>query len=112
MIESAARNDAFENPELYFTSPWQADLFAIAVSLCDAGHLDRAELSEAVEQAMSSASAVNEMAADDEFFAAALRILELALVDRGIANPREIDSVQGEWRQACLATPHGTPVRL
>lgn len=112
MIESATRNDAFENSELYFTSPWQADLFAIAVSLCDAGHLDRAELSEAVEQAMSISSDANGMAAGEEFFAAALQILELALANRDIANPREIDSAQGECRQAYLATPHGAPVRL
>ena len=96
MIESAARNDAFENSELYFTSPWQVDLFAIAVSLCDAGHLDRAELSEAVEQAMSSANATSEMAADEELFAATLRILELGPVDAKFYN---ISTTRAKFRK-------------
>ena len=112
MIESAGRTDAFENSELYFTSPWQAELFAIAILLCDAGHLNRAELSDAVERAISSASPANSRTAEDECFTAALRTLESAMADRGIAIGREIDSAQGEWREAYLATPHGAPVRL
>ena len=112
MIEATARSDAFERSELYFISPWQADLFAIAVLLCEAGHLDRAELSEAVQQAASSASPEYGMAAGEERFTAALRALERALADRGIANRREIDSAQDEWRQAYLETPHGASVKL
>ncbi len=112
MIESAARNDAFEHSELYFISPWQADLFAIAVLLCETGHLDRAELSDAVEQAASSASPENGIAAREECFTAALRTLERALAERGVANRREIDSAQDEWRQAYLETPHGAPIKL
>ena len=112
MIESTARNDAFERSELHFISPWQADLFAIAVLLCEAGHLDRAELSEAVQRAASSASPENGVAAGEERFAAALRTLERALADRGVANRREVDSAQDEWRQAYLETPHGAPVKL
>ena len=112
VIESVVGKDAFENSELYFFKPWQAELFAIAVLLCDAGHLDRAELSEAVEQAISSASSSDGLSAGEESFTEALRTLESALADRGFANRREIDSAQGEWRQAYLATSHGEPVRL
>ena len=112
MIAMDARSDVFEHGGLRLSEPWHAELLAIAVLLCETGHLDKSELPEVAGKAISGAGSSVDTSSDEAAFEAALSKLETVLAKKGIADRNEIDSALNEWRQAYLDTPHGKPVKL
>lgn len=90
-------------PEQPFAAPWQAQAFALAVALNEAGWLDWGEWSRAFGGAR---------AGQGDYFADWLATLEGILAARGIAPPQEVAALSAAWARAAAGTPHGRPVTL
>ena len=92
-------------PEAPFEEPWQAQAFALVVSLYQAGTFTWSEWS----QALATQIAANREAPYYESWLAALESLTRA---KGLAAHAELDARKAAWEQAYLTTPHGKPVEL
>lgn len=90
-------------PEQPFASPWQAQAFALAVALNEAGFLDWGDWSEAF-------GAVR--AAEGNYFTDWVATLEAILARRGLADPAEVDALAAAWARAAEATSHGQSISL
>lgn len=90
-------------PEQPFAAPWQAQAFALAVALNEAGWLDWSDWSQAFGEAR---------AGEGDYFADWLATLEGILARRGVAAPEEVARLAAAWARAAEATPHGRPITL
>jgi nitrile hydratase accessory protein len=88
-----------------FEEPWQAQAFAIAVSLSERGLFSWGEWAEALGAEIARAP-------ERPYYEAWLDALEGLLGAKGIASPGELDELTEAWREAAEATPHGQPIVL
>jgi nitrile hydratase accessory protein len=91
-----------------FAAPWEAQVFALVVSLHDAGLFTWSEWAQALGAVIRPADGA-ETPADYGHWLAALEIL---LAARGIAAPEGVAARRDAWLRAAAATPHGEPIRL
>ncbi len=91
-----------------FAAPWEAQVFALVVSLRDAGVFTWSEWAAALGRAIRPGDDP-EAAAD---YGRWLIALEALLTERGIAAPEGVDARRDAWLRAAAATPHGQPIRL
>lgn len=91
-----------------FAAPWEAQVFALVVSLRDAGVFTWAEWAEALGRAVRPEDDAEAPADYGRWLAA----LESLLAARGIARPDGVAARSEAWRRAAQATPHGEPIRL
>jgi nitrile hydratase accessory protein len=88
-----------------FNMPWEAQAFAIAVKLNEAGVFTWTEWA-----AMLGA----EIAAhpDEHYYENWLAALEKLAEKKGLMTQAERERRVGEWDRAARATPHGKPIEL
>lgn len=99
-------------PEPAFEAPWHAQVFALTVSLNEAGHFAWSEWAEAFGATLRRHGLVKELDGGEDYFAAWLETLEVMLRDNGFAPTDAVDAMRNAWEEAYLATPHGAPVHL
>jgi len=93
----------------HFAEPWQAQAFALAVALRDAGLFTADEWA----QALGAERARPEAAADgSDYFADWLTALEGLVARKGVASSEDVSNLAQAWHRAAHATPHGQPIRL
>ncbi len=88
-----------------FEEPWQAQAFAIAVSLSERGVFSWGEWAEALGAEIARAP-------ERPYYEAWLDALEALLQAKGVASPGELSDLAEAWREAAEATPHGQPIVL
>jgi nitrile hydratase accessory protein len=109
-----------EESERVFCEPWQAQVFALAMKLSEAGHFTWTEWSQHFGAHLRAAAAAKgapdhtPMPAVDspEYYAVWLDALESLLVQRGLATAGDLAALKEAWTEAYLRTPHGMPVEL
>lgn len=116
---NAERRAALDAPGLpmeggapVFRAPWEAQAFALAVSLHERGVFTWPEWTEALAHRIADA---RERGADDtgeRYFEWWLAALEDLATSRGVVTGEELDRRREAWDRAARATPHGTPVTL
>ncbi|HVC63713.1 MAG TPA: nitrile hydratase accessory protein [Acetobacteraceae bacterium] len=91
-----------------FAEPWQAQAFALAVKLSEAGHFTW------VEWADMLAAALREAGDDDgsHYYEAWLLALERLSLAKGLTDVAALDERTEAWANAYERTPHGKPVEL
>jgi nitrile hydratase accessory protein len=89
-----------------FEEPWEARVFALAVSLSRSGLFTWPEWTEALV-ARTKASPCGEATYD-----VWLDTLEGLLITKAAAGRGLIDMLRDAWRAAAKATPHGLPITL
>lgn len=89
-----------------FQEPWEARVFALAVSLSRAGLFTWAEWTEALV-ARTKASPCGEATYDIW-----LDTLEGLLITKAATDRPLLDKLREAWRTAAEATPHGRPIVL
>lgn len=91
-----------------FAEPWQAQAFALAVHLQQAGYVT------AVEWADTLGAALQEAGEDDgsRYYEYWLRALERLSVAKGLTDIATLDLRTAAWADAYRRTPHGRPVEL
>ena len=91
-----------------FAEPWQAQAFAMAVQLCDAGRFTWPEWVEALS------AVLRENAPDDgsSYYAHWLTALERLCLAKGLTKAAALEGRRLAWAEAYRTTPHGKPVAL
>lgn len=98
-------NDPSPSP---FAAPWEAQVFALVVSLRESGLFTWSEWADRLGRHIRPAEAP-EQAAD---YGAWLATLEALLAERGVAGPESVAARTEAFLRAAEATPHGQPIRL
>jgi nitrile hydratase accessory protein len=101
-----------QDDEPVFEQPWQAQAFAMAVELIQAGRFQWTEWADTLGEEIANARA-NGFADDgSDYYALWLRALERLVTEKKLAQPQELDELQAAWHQAYSHTPHGQAVVL
>ncbi len=91
--------------EPVFAEPWEAQAFAMAVKLNEAGHFTWAEWAEALGAELAAHPHEN-------YYECWLAALEELVERKGLMSAAERLRRVNEWDRAARATPHGQPIVL
>lgn len=101
-----------DDNEPVFHEPWQAQAFALAVSLIESGKISWNEWAATLGDEISRA-ADHDIAEDGTgYYELWLRALERLVVQAGMLDSADLAGLTEAWRQAYHDTPHGQPVQL
>jgi len=95
-----------------FRSPWEAEAFALAVSLNERGLFTWKEWAETLGDEIKKAQAAGDPDTGDTYYHHWLATLERIVAAKGIADAGALARIRDAWQRACERTPHGTPIEL
>jgi nitrile hydratase accessory protein len=95
-----------------FAAPWEAQAFAMAVRLHEAGHFTWTEWAEWLAREIARARAAGDPDRGDTYYHHWLAALEGLVAEKGLVAPEELARRKAEWEAAARATPHGQPIEL
>jgi len=95
-----------------FNAPWEAQAFAMTVSLHAAGAFTWREWADALAAELSAAAAHGEPDEGSHYYEHWLAALEKLVTKTGVVPAQELQRRLDEWDAAVRATPHGKPVEL
>jgi len=88
-----------------FAEPWEAQAFALAVSLQDRGVVTATEWTDALGAEIARAP-------DEPYYRQWLAALEHLVVQKGLTDEDTLSRYANAWGRAAERTPHGTPIEL
>ena len=91
-----------------FAEPWEAQAFALAVSLQDAKLFSSAEWTDALSHEIAAAR----RDPDGTYYRCWLAALERLAVAKGATTLSALEARKKAWARAAEATPHGQPILL
>jgi len=106
---SFGRNDE-QVPE--FREPWEAQAFALAISLHERGVFTWAEWATTLGDEIKKAQATGDPDTGETYYSHWLATLERIVAAKGLAKPDLLARTRQAWRRASARTPHGTPIEL
>jgi nitrile hydratase accessory protein len=95
-----------------FAEPWQAQAFAMAVRLHEAGHFTWAEWAEHLGAEIKAAQDAGDPDTGETYYEHWLGALETLVAEKGLVGAAELDGRRDAWDRAARATPHGEPIVL
>ena len=95
-----------------FAEPWQAQAFALAVRLSEAGHFTWNEWSAALGAELRAAADRGEPDDGSRYYEHWLAALERLVTAKGLTDAAALAVRKEEWSHAYRDTPHGQPVVL
>ncbi|MEL6689152.1 MAG: nitrile hydratase accessory protein [Pseudomonadota bacterium] len=95
-------------PDVPFSAPWQAQLFAMTVAMNEAGVFEWGQWAAQFGRELKSVTAEG----NEAYYSAWLRAFETFLVDGGHASREDVSTLTQAWHDAARATPHGQPIEL
>ena len=95
-----------------FREPWEAQAFALAVTLNERGVFSRSEWAATLGEEIKKAQAAGDPDTGDTYYRHWLAALERLVTVKGLADPGTLMRTRDAWRRACERTPHGTPIEL
>ncbi len=95
-----------------FREPWEAQAFALTVSLQERGIFTWSEWATELGSAIEVAQAAGDADAGGTYYHHWLAALEEILVKKGLADRAAMVHFQEAWRSAAERTPHGLPIVL
>ncbi|HEV2624120.1 MAG TPA: nitrile hydratase accessory protein [Xanthobacteraceae bacterium] len=115
-VRSIARNAELNVPRdadgPVFREPWEAEAFALAVSLNERGLFTWKEWAKILGEEIKKAQAAGDPDTGETYYRHWLATLERILSEKGIADPIILSRTRDAWQRACARTPHGTPIEL
>lgn len=110
------RNDALDIPRNgdgpVFNAPWEAEAFALAVSLNERGVFTWTEWAQALGDEIKKAQAAGDPDTGETYYHHWLATLERVLSEKGLTDPAQLTRILDAWERACARTPHGAPIEL
>lgn len=103
------RRDADER---VFAEPWEAQAFALAVNLSEAGHFTWTEWTSALAQELDAAKRRGERDDGSRYYHYWLAALERLLIAKSLTDAASLGVRKAAWAEAYRRTPHGKPVEL
>jgi nitrile hydratase accessory protein len=95
-----------------FREPWEAEVFALAVSLNERGLFTWKEWAKTLGEEIKKAQAAGDPDTGETYYHHWLATLERLLAEKSIADPIILARTRDAWQRACARTPHGTPIEL
>ena len=115
-LRSFGRNDDLHIPRdehgPVFRAPWEAEAFALAVSLQARGLFTWKEWAATLGDEIKKAQAAGDPDTGETYYQHWLATLERVLAEKGVVERGVLVHTRDAWRRACARTPHGTPVEL
>ncbi len=98
--------------EPVFDELWQAQVLAMADAMVAAGTFEAAAWSETLGAELKAAEAAGAEDTGLTYYEAALSALERLLDETDAVPTASLRQRRDAWKEAYLATPHGSPVEL
>jgi nitrile hydratase accessory protein len=95
-----------------FRAPWEAQAFAMAVKLHEAGHFTWTEWAARLSAEIAAAAARGEDGDGSRYYHHWLSALEKIAAEKGLVSARDLATRREEWERAARETPHGKPIEL
>ncbi len=95
-----------------FREPWEAEAFALAVTLHQRGVFTWPEWAETLAAEIKAAQEAGDPDLGDTYYRHWLAALERLVIGKGIAGQHQLEDRRAAWDRAARATPHGQPILL
>jgi len=95
-----------------FAAPWQAQAFAMALTLQQRGLFTWAEWAETLGAARAHAATKGAPDTGETYYQDWLATLEQMVTAKGLADATALSRTREAWNRAAERTPHGTPIEL
>jgi len=95
-----------------FRAPWEAEAFALALSLNQRGLFTWKEWAVTLGDEIKKAQAAGDPDSGETYYHHWLATLERIVGAKGLADADVLSRTRQAWRRACARTPHGTPIEL
>lgn len=95
-----------------FAEPWQAQAFALAVKLSEAGYFSWKEWAQALAGQLKAAEDRGEPDDGTHYYDHWLQALEGIVTAKRLTDPSALAARKEAWANAYRHTPHGKPVEL
>jgi len=113
---SAGRDDGLKFPRddggPVFREPWEAQAFALALSLHERGVFSWPEWAAALGEEIRNAQAAGDPDTGETYYHHWLAALERLVAAKGLADPHALARTRDAWQRACARTAHGSPINL
>jgi nitrile hydratase accessory protein len=95
-----------------FREPWEAQAFALALSLHERGLFTWKEWTATLGEEIKKAQAAGDPDTGETYYQHWLAALERIVAAKGLADGATLARTREAWQHACARTPHGTPIEL
>jgi nitrile hydratase accessory protein len=95
-----------------FREPWEAQAFAMALSLHERGLFSWSEWAAALAEEIKRAQAAGDPDHGDTYYRHWLATLEKLVAAKGVATIETQHRYRDAWDHAADRTPHGSPIEL
>jgi nitrile hydratase accessory protein len=95
-----------------FREPWQAEAFALALSLHERGLFTWSEWAATLGDEIKKAQAAGDPDTGETYYHHWLNTLERILAEKAVTDAGQLVRTRHAWEHACARTPHGTPIEL
>jgi len=95
-----------------FGTPWQAQAFALTLSLHEKGVFSWPEWAAALSSQIKSAQASGDPDTGETYYQHWLNALERLVIAKEIATGDSLRALEQAWDVAARSTPHGQPITL
>ena len=95
-----------------FREPWQAQAFALALSLQQRGVFTWSEWAQRLGEEIKRAQAAGDPDTGETYYHHWLATLERIVADKGVTDRATLARYHDAWDHAADRTPHGTPIEL
>jgi nitrile hydratase accessory protein len=95
-----------------FREPWEAQAFALAVTLNERGLFTWSEWATVLGEEIRKAQAAGDPDTGETYYRHWLATLERIVALKGLSDPTTLARTRDAWERACERTPHGKPIEL
>ena len=95
-----------------FREPWEAQAFALALSLHERGVFSWTEWAAALGEEIRKAQAAGDPDTGETYYRHWLAALERLVAAKGVVDPQTLARTRDAWQRACARTPHGSQIDL
>jgi nitrile hydratase accessory protein len=97
---------------LVFAAPWQAQAFAMALTLQQRGFFTWAEWADTLGAARARAVTAGAPDTGESYYRDWLATLEQMVTSKGLTDAAALSRTRDAWGRAAERTPHGAPIEL
>jgi nitrile hydratase accessory protein len=95
-----------------FRAPWEAQAFAMALTLHERGVFDWSEWAAALAEEIKRAQAAGDPDTGETYYLHWLATLEKLVAAKGVTSTETLHRYRTAWDRAADRTPHGQPIVL
>lgn len=95
-----------------FRAPWEAQAFAMALSLHDRGLFTWPEWAATLADQIKRAQAAGDPDTGETYYQHWLATLERLVAEKGVTSAATLARYRDAWDHAADRTPHGAPIEL